>query len=159
MNGSGETLIHVRDGWNGWRGAEVCIDDLTGVHWSQPDGAPRGLVHAYVLCTRIRGYMPHDCDAHTGPHRLLVCVLRRWVAPSVYTELARRADALAEPAAPDGTVQDDREADESRTRRVELPHPAPRSRVIGALTSVRGPAACGGGPVPQPRSAPARDVG
>jgi hypothetical protein len=98
MDSSGETLIHVRDAWNGWRGAEIRMGDLSDVHWVQPAGAPCGILHGYVLCTALRGDIPHDCTATGGPHRLLVCVLRRCVAAPVFAELARRANALLNPA-------------------------------------------------------------
>lgn len=84
-----ETKIHVRNTWNGWQGAEVRVDDVKDVHWSQPAGAPHRMLHGYVLCTQTRGRIPHECD--TTPHWLRVCVLRHCVSPSAYAELARRA--------------------------------------------------------------------
>jgi hypothetical protein len=91
MNVTVETRIHVRDTWNGWLGAEVRVDDLKDVHWSQPAGAPRPILHGYVLCTQMHGRIPHECDAADRPHWLLVCVLRHCVSPSAYAELVRRA--------------------------------------------------------------------
>jgi hypothetical protein len=89
-----DTLIPVHRDWNGWQAAEVRLGDLREIHWLQPQGAPRPLVHAYVSCTSLmNGTIPHDCGAANTPHQLLVCVLKKHIFPSVHRELARRADA------------------------------------------------------------------
>ena len=92
MKTNGGLTVQVRDAWCGWRAAEAEVTDLEDVHWFQPPGAPRSIVHAYVKCTNVRGYLPHDCSATRKPHRLFVCILKRSVAPSVHAGLARRAD-------------------------------------------------------------------
>jgi hypothetical protein len=92
MRANYATVVQVRDAWRGCRTAEVDVNDLEDVHWWQPPGAPRSIVHAYVLCSRLTGDIPHDCTTKRQPHRLRVCVLKRSVAPSVHDELARRAD-------------------------------------------------------------------
>jgi hypothetical protein len=93
MNADNGTLVQVRCAWNAWRTAEAKLADLREVHWEQPSGAPRPLLHAYVDCTElVSGDIPHDCGAGKGPHRLLVCVLKRYAAPQVYTELVERAE-------------------------------------------------------------------
>ena len=104
MNPNRATRVQVRDAWCGWRAAEAEVNDLEDVHWFQPPGAPRSIVHAYVKCTNLRGDLPHDCTATRKPHRLFVCILKRCVAPSVHADLARRADnrhngSVSEPAA------------------------------------------------------------
>lgn len=87
-----ETLISVHREWNGCRTAEIRLRDLQEIHWFQPPGAPRPLMHAYVSCASIvSGDMPHDCDRSGGPHRLLVCVLKKHTLPSAYMELTERA--------------------------------------------------------------------
>jgi hypothetical protein len=92
MQGEDGTLIRVQTEWNGWRSAEVRLNDLHDVHWFQPDRAPRPLVHGYISCASIvDGHIPHDCQRTSGPHRLLVCVLKRHITPGAYAELARRA--------------------------------------------------------------------
>src|SRR5262249_52782636 len=48
-------LVPVRCAWNAWRTAEVRLTDLHDIHWFQPPGAPRPLVHAYVDCTKTHG--------------------------------------------------------------------------------------------------------
>lgn len=85
--------ICVQAAWNAWQSAEVRLEHLQNVHWLQPPGAPRPLLHAYVLCTDVvNGNLPHECHAG-APHRLLVCVLKSHTIPSVYGELSRRAAA------------------------------------------------------------------
>lgn len=98
---SSDAVICVQGEWDGWKTAEVRLRDLQDVHWSQPSGAPRPLAHGYILCTDIiAGEVPHACGRGAPPHRLHVCVLKRHSAPSVYAEIARRADdrRLAEQA-------------------------------------------------------------
>jgi hypothetical protein len=86
-------LIRVHREWHGWRSAEVRFGDLRDVHWFQQPGAPQSLIHAYVSCTAlVTGDIPHDCDAKSAPHRLLVCVLKRHAIPSAYAALVRCAD-------------------------------------------------------------------
>ena len=93
MRVSEETVICVQGQWNGWKTAEVRLRDLLEVHWRQPSGAPRALVHGYIRCTDIlSGEIPHTCQQSDPSHRLLVCVIKRHSAPSTYEELARRAD-------------------------------------------------------------------
>ncbi|HJZ76859.1 MAG TPA: hypothetical protein VKE51_34235 [Vicinamibacterales bacterium] len=89
------TLVPVRCSWNAWQTAEVRLGDLEGIHWYQPAGAPRPLVHAYVDCTKMRGLIAHDCQKTPAPHRLLVCVLKRHLAPPAYSELVRLAASVA----------------------------------------------------------------
>jgi len=88
--------IFVEQTWDGWRLAEVRLADLHDLHWRQPSGAPRALLHAYISCASIvAGSLPHDCDRTGGPHRLLVCVLKKHCAPSIYAFVAQRADACS----------------------------------------------------------------
>ena len=84
-------MIRVQSDWNASQSAEIRIDDLENIHWSRPRGAPQSLLHGYVSCASlVRGGIPHECQPFDAPHRLLVCVLRRHVVPSVYLELVRR---------------------------------------------------------------------
>jgi hypothetical protein len=79
--------------WNGWHTAQVRLADVQEVHWFRPAGAPRSLLHAYVRCTDITdGGIPHNCAQTRGPHRLLVCILKRHTLPTVYIDLAARAN-------------------------------------------------------------------
>jgi hypothetical protein len=94
MAGFDDRLIEVRGAWNAWRTAEVPVASLLDVHWCQPAGAPRPMVHAYTYCSEIvTGDIPHECAQSPGKHKLLVCVLKRSAAPAIYAELARKADA------------------------------------------------------------------
>jgi hypothetical protein len=89
-------LVVVQRDWNGWRKAMTPAAALEQLHWRQPAGAPRPLLHAYVSCTAlISGDVPHECTGAGTPHRLLVCVLKCHTAPSVYEELALRANESA----------------------------------------------------------------
>src|SRR5262245_21569137 len=93
MQPADEMLVCVQREWNGWQTAEVLLKDLHNIHWYQPDHAPRPMVHAHVSCSCItNGALPHNCDPAQGPHTLLVCVLKCHSAPSVYEEIARRAN-------------------------------------------------------------------
>lgn len=86
-------LVVVQREWNGWRKALAPLGSLEDVHWHQPQGAPKPLLHGYVSCRSLMsGDVPHDCDG-TTPHRLLVCVLRQHTVPSLFDLLASRADA------------------------------------------------------------------
>ena len=89
-----DVLIRVQREWNGWHTAEVRFGDLQDIHWRQPRLGPRPLAHAYISCTTLAsGALPHGCEPGEDPHRLLVCVLKKHCIPSVYAEIARRADA------------------------------------------------------------------
>lgn len=86
-----DVLVSVQNEWNGWHKAFVRLCDLQDVCWFQPTGAPKPLIHGYVLCTSImEGDIPHDCKRTAAPHRLLVCILRRHSTPLVYAEIVRR---------------------------------------------------------------------
>jgi hypothetical protein len=93
MQAHDDVVIRVQSEWNGWRTAEVRLRDLQNVHWLQPNLAPQPLLHGYISCTNVMiGEVPHDCDRTSAPHRLLVCVLKSHTIPTVYADLARRAD-------------------------------------------------------------------
>jgi hypothetical protein len=101
------TVVVQRD-WNGWRTATVLMEDLQDVHWFQPRGAPRPLIHAHVCCSKIlSGEIPHDCAPTPVPHRVRVCVLKSHTAQRVFEKLAGLADehlylsASTPPARPD----------------------------------------------------------
>jgi hypothetical protein len=93
MQAAAEMIVWVQREWDGWQTAEVRLRDLQDIHWSQPDRAPRPLLHGYVSCASIRsGALPHDCERTDGPHTLRVCILKRHSPPSVYAEIVRRAE-------------------------------------------------------------------
>ena len=94
MLGHDEMLVQVRCAWNAWRTAEVRVSDLEKIHWLQPAGAPRPLLHAYVDCNKlVSGRIPHDCGGASSPHKLLICVLKRYAMPQAYSDLAQQAAA------------------------------------------------------------------
>jgi hypothetical protein len=86
-------LVVVQGEWNGWRTAVARLVDLEQVHWLQPKGAPRRLIHAYVPCTKLQsGDVAHECHERSAPHRLLVCILKCHTAHSIFEALSRAAD-------------------------------------------------------------------
>jgi hypothetical protein len=93
--------VPVHREWCGWRTALVRMSDLGDVHWFQPPGAPRALVHAYVnRANLLIGDLTHE-DEDEGGDRLLVCVLKSHLAASTYAALVSLADqAQAQSALP-----------------------------------------------------------
>jgi hypothetical protein len=89
---SEETLIPVQREWNGWRLAEVHLKDLQDVHWFQPPGAPRALLHGYVLPSDVVAGALVENAQEAATDRLLVCVIKCHMAAPIYTALAARAD-------------------------------------------------------------------
>ncbi len=105
MSACDRTLVQVRPDWNAWQTAEVRVCDLHDIHWLRPLGAPRATVHGCISCADIvRGEIPHSCNRALGPHRLLVCVLKKDAPASMYLALAERANQCA-------SVRDERTAD------------------------------------------------
>ena len=89
---SPDHLIAVQTLWNGWRTALVRVGDLENLHWFQPVGAPRALLHGELPCTALRsGSVPHQCDPSTRPHRLNVCVIKSHVTAAIFEALANLA--------------------------------------------------------------------
>ena len=86
--------VTVQCAWDGWETATVYATDLEQLHWRQPEGAPRPLVHGYVQCTRVvSGTLAHACADASRPHRVLVCVLKSRTLPLTFAQLARMADS------------------------------------------------------------------
>jgi hypothetical protein len=68
QNHSG-ALVVVQRYWSDWRTAMVRLADLENIHWSQPSGAPRPLIHASVCCDKIvSGEIAHECHLMPCPH-------------------------------------------------------------------------------------------
>lgn len=87
-----ETLIPVQREWDGWRLAEVRFKDLQDVHWFQPPGAPRPLLHGWVSPSTVVSGDLVEQPGGQPPDRLLVCVIKCHTAAPIYTALAARAD-------------------------------------------------------------------
>jgi hypothetical protein len=99
MESPAGALVVAHGEWNGWRRAVVRVADLEDVHWWQPSGAPRPLLHAHVRCDKVvSGAIPHDCG--DAPHDLFVCILKCGTAPEIYAALSRRAGAACLDTAP-----------------------------------------------------------
>ncbi len=93
MSRNNGTTVSLTTGWNDWHWANAPLAALRDVHWRQPAGAPRPIVHAYISCSAVTdGELSHRCAAASRPHDVLVCVLRRHNLPAAYTALARQAD-------------------------------------------------------------------
>jgi hypothetical protein len=93
-------VVPVRSAWNGWHKADAPVDSLEDVHWRQPAGAPKRLVHAYVMRRQIlSGDIPQAGEGTDGQDRLLICVLKRDAPSAIYELLARRASTMP-PAGP-----------------------------------------------------------
>jgi hypothetical protein len=87
-----DLLLCVHAAWNGCPSAHVRLANIRDLHWRRPPGAPRPLLHAYIACPDVvSGSIPHACDQETGPHRMLVCILKRHTMAGVYDLLASRA--------------------------------------------------------------------
>jgi hypothetical protein len=78
-----EIIVTVRRQWNDWREARYRLRDIEGLHWTDVSGgvnarAPRALIHGYVWCNgMIDGELAHSCQHGEGPHRVLVCVVKK----------------------------------------------------------------------------------
>lgn len=94
MPAAADTKVRVQQEWDGWRTADVHLQDLHNIHWRQPPGAPRQLAHGYVSCASITGgSLLHECSGSPSSHRLLVCVLKRHTAAPAWAEIERQANA------------------------------------------------------------------
>lgn len=88
-----DELISVQLAWDDWHTAMVPRSDLRDIHWHQPSRAPRPLLHGYVACSSIvSGNIPHDCQSQSAPHQLSVCILKKHILATVYSDLSRRAN-------------------------------------------------------------------
>ena len=97
----GDELISVQLDWSDWHSAMVPLRELRDVHWHQPSQAPQALLHGYVVCSSIvSGIIPHDCQSQSAPHRLRVCILKKHILATAYSELSRRANERLVEAAP-----------------------------------------------------------
>jgi len=89
-----DAMVSVQSDWNGWRTAMARVGDLDDVHWRQPPGAPRPLIHAIISCDRFHsGELDHQCGLTGAPHRLLVCILKSHTALPIFEQLCARADS------------------------------------------------------------------
>lgn len=86
-----DVLVPVQREWNGWRLAQVRFADLEDLHWLQPNGAPRALLHAYVWCSKIASGTLAEVTELAAPERVRVCLLKSHLLPAVYSALANRA--------------------------------------------------------------------
>ena len=86
-----QTLVPVQLEWDAWRLTEVPFRDLHDVHWFQPPGAPRALLHAFVSPARLLGTTLYSSAAEMS-QRILVCILKSHTASATYAALVQRAN-------------------------------------------------------------------
>ena len=87
-----QALVPVLRSWNGWRTAQARAEDLEDIHWFQPLGAPKDLLHAYVSPSKlVSGSLSEIIDEAASPERMLVCVLKSHTSGTVWMALANRA--------------------------------------------------------------------
>ena len=75
-------IVKVRRQWKDWREAEVDFNDLRHFRWDDLSGgvqqrSPRPFIHAFVMCDKIKGDIPHSCMHGEGPHSIKVCIVKR----------------------------------------------------------------------------------
>ena len=87
-----DVLVPVQRQWDSWKTAEARLCDLDEVHWFQPPGAPRALLHAYVNRSVLTAGTLTDEINESTPQRLLVCVLKCHIPAAAYSALSDRAD-------------------------------------------------------------------
>lgn len=96
-----DAIVAVQTEWNGWRTAMVYVADLEEIHWAQPPGAPRPLLHAVVSCDRVgSGEVERLCRQTPPPRRLVVCLLKCHLPSGVFERLASQADTAVRTARP-----------------------------------------------------------
>jgi hypothetical protein len=87
-------LVVVQLDWRDWHRAFVPLAAVEKLHWRRVPGAPRAMLHGYIWCSRVvAGVLHHNCALQDGPHRLLVCILKRHTIPSIYDAMSRQAGA------------------------------------------------------------------
>lgn len=91
-------VVRVRRQWNDCRLAVYLLSEVEVLHWSEISGgiqapAPRAFVHGYVWCDRmISGELAHSCAHGPGPHRIKICITKKYneaVFPLVLEAVAR----------------------------------------------------------------------
>jgi hypothetical protein len=86
------TIVYVRRQWNDWRTGTVLFKMLRDLHWRRESGraralSPRPFLHARILCdTLVSGEISHSCAHGTGPHEILVCIVKK-DNPAIFGEI------------------------------------------------------------------------
>jgi hypothetical protein len=92
MSNDGAVLVAVQRGVHDARLGEVRLSDLQAPHWSQPPGARRAMLHAYVAPSQVScGDLLWPNDAGSAA-RVRVCVPRSHNTAESYLLLAELAD-------------------------------------------------------------------
>lgn len=92
-----ELLVSVRRNLRDHQTATYRLEDVGDTHWSDTTGGlarrmtARSLC-AYVCCdSMIEGSVAHSCRHGEGPHRIKVCIPKKYNR-NVYATLQRQAD-------------------------------------------------------------------
>lgn len=91
---SQKIIITVRRQWNDYRQAEISLDDISGLHWSNFSGgvrapSPHTMIYGYVSCTDVQGDIGHSCMHGEAPHNIKVCVVKKDNSNEVYKILLK----------------------------------------------------------------------
>jgi hypothetical protein len=84
--------VKIRRQWNSWQIAEVDLEDLDGLRWSNMSGgvrarAPQFFVHGYTSCASISGDIAHSCAHGEGPHSIKVCIVKKDQSADVWRKI------------------------------------------------------------------------
>jgi hypothetical protein len=84
--------VYVRRQWNDWRVAKVELEKIEGLHWDVISGGvnapcPQPFVHGYVQCTDIIGEIPHSGMHGKCPHRIKVCVVKKYNDKKIWQKI------------------------------------------------------------------------
>jgi hypothetical protein len=90
--------LYVRRQWNDYRVGEVSLDAFDDPHWRSRSGgvrasSPRPFIHGYICCDGLTGgEIAHSCTHGTGPHWILVCVVKKDNDPETFELVRQMAD-------------------------------------------------------------------
>lgn len=109
-------IVFIRRQFNDHRVAQAPLDKLNGIHWDNTSGgvysiAPQLFIHAYVLCTDVKGDLAHSCQHGPPPHSIKVVVLKKDNSPEVFNKLIEIAGPKpkthhAKPYNPNSDIKD-----------------------------------------------------
>ena len=90
--------LNIRRQWNSWRVGEVPLEAFDDPHWRSTSGgvgarSPRPFIHGYISCDSLTGgEIDHSCRHGAGPHRILVCVVKKDNEASIFATVRKMAD-------------------------------------------------------------------
>jgi hypothetical protein len=91
-------MVTVQRQWNDWRRIEVSVSALSGFHIATVSGgvqapSPRPMLYAYMSCSEIPqgAEFAHSCMHGSVPHRIKVCITRKYNPTKLYRRLRELA--------------------------------------------------------------------